>query len=249
MGQGILLSIHYCHFWKIWLNCCICYPALSCNMVQVYNPRTNPRYIEAKTAASWNGSSFYKGFSFNHLLPDSVSVLPQLKRDWDYHSGWMQSYLHQCGLYIVGSSVSGFGGESSDMDLCLVISSYEIDQRFHALEYLYRVQKALSQYRMCHFLHSFFSFFLINQEFIETRPKIFWFKNGQFSLRTRTFRINWSAHRHDIKIFFQSELAILSFENGWFFFKSRYSESNELRVRLVNIYLFIPNPDCLSIWW
>jgi len=60
---------------------------------------------------------------------------------------FIKSYLHQCGLYIVGSSVSGFGGESSDMDLCLVISSYEIDQRFHALEYLYRVQKALSQYR------------------------------------------------------------------------------------------------------
>ncbi|XP_045033151.1 poly(A) RNA polymerase gld-2 homolog A isoform X6 [Daphnia magna] len=58
-------------------------------------------------------------------------------------------YLHQCGLYIVGSSVSGFGGESSDMDLCLVISGHDVDQRFHALEYLYRVQKALKQ---CRFL-------------------------------------------------------------------------------------------------
>ncbi len=55
--------------------------------------------------------------------------------------------MHQCGLYIVGSSVSGFGGESSDMDLCLVVSTYEIDQRFHALGYLYRVQKALKQCR------------------------------------------------------------------------------------------------------
>jgi len=34
------------------------------------------------------------------------------------------------------------------MDLCLVISGHEVDQRFHALEYLYRVQKALKQCRM-----------------------------------------------------------------------------------------------------
>jgi hypothetical protein len=43
--------------------------------------------------------------------------------------------------------MSGFGGESSDMDLCLVISNHEVDQRFHALENLYRVQKALKQCR------------------------------------------------------------------------------------------------------
>ena len=51
----------------------------------------------------------------------------------------------QCELYIVGSSVSGFGDDSSDMDLCLVIATYDIDQRFHALEYLYTVQKVLKQ--------------------------------------------------------------------------------------------------------
>lgn len=64
--------------------------------------------------------------------------------------------MHQCGLYIVGSSVSGFGGESSDMDLCLVISGHEVDQRFHALEYLYRVQKALKQ---CSKLNTYFDLF------------------------------------------------------------------------------------------
>ena len=61
--------------------------------------------------------------------------------------------MHQCGLYIVGSSVSGFGGESSDMDLCLVISGHDVDQRFHALEYLYRVQKALKQCRTSIYLN------------------------------------------------------------------------------------------------
>jgi len=50
--------------------------------------------------------------------------------------------------------MSGFGGESSDMDLCLVISNHEVDQRFHALEYLYRVQKALKQCRKLLILES-----------------------------------------------------------------------------------------------
>jgi len=31
-----------------------------------------------------------------------------------------------CGLYIVGSSVTGFGGSSSDMDLCLMVSKKEV---------------------------------------------------------------------------------------------------------------------------
>ena len=65
--------------------------------------------------------------------------------------GFQSYYLNQCWLYIVGSSMSGFGGESSDMDLCLVISNHEVDQRFHALEYLYRVQKALKQCRKLFF--------------------------------------------------------------------------------------------------
>ena len=31
-----------------------------------------------------------------------------------------------CGLYVVGSSMSGFGTKSSDMDLCLMLSPHQV---------------------------------------------------------------------------------------------------------------------------
>lgn len=33
-----------------------------------------------------------------------------------------------CGLYMVGSSTNGFGGHSSDMDLCLMLSHGEVSE-------------------------------------------------------------------------------------------------------------------------
>ncbi|KAI6182407.1 PAP-associated domain-containing protein [Aphelenchoides bicaudatus] len=38
-----------------------------------------------------------------------------------------------CGLYIVGSTLNGFGSGSSDMDLCLMVTSRELDQRIDAV--------------------------------------------------------------------------------------------------------------------
>ncbi|CAB3407068.1 unnamed protein product [Caenorhabditis bovis] len=38
-----------------------------------------------------------------------------------------------CGLYVVGSSLNGFGNNSSDMDLCLMITNRELDQRTDAV--------------------------------------------------------------------------------------------------------------------
>ncbi|XP_060067206.1 uncharacterized protein LOC132547468 [Ylistrum balloti] len=54
-----------------------------------------------------------------------------------------------CSLYIVGSSMSGFGTMSSDMDLCLSISDQHIDQTKEAPEILYHIKKALAS---CTFL-------------------------------------------------------------------------------------------------
>lgn len=54
-----------------------------------------------------------------------------------------------CSLYIVGSSMSGFGTMSSDMDLCLSISDQHIDQTKEAPEILYHIKKALAN---CTFL-------------------------------------------------------------------------------------------------
>ena len=34
-----------------------------------------------------------------------------------------------CGLYVVGSSMNGFGGVKSDMDMCLMICQQEVHVR------------------------------------------------------------------------------------------------------------------------
>ncbi|XP_048253385.1 poly(A) RNA polymerase gld-2 homolog A-like [Haliotis rufescens] len=54
-----------------------------------------------------------------------------------------------CGLYIVGSSMNGFGTRNSDMDLCLMLSIHNIDQRKEATEILFLLQKSL---RNCFFV-------------------------------------------------------------------------------------------------
>uniref|UniRef100_A0AC34GI21 Uncharacterized protein n=1 Tax=Panagrolaimus sp. ES5 TaxID=591445 RepID=A0AC34GI21_9BILA len=49
-----------------------------------------------------------------------------------------------CGLYVVGSSLNGFGNETSDMDLCLVLTNGELDQRTAAVQFLRIVEEILS---------------------------------------------------------------------------------------------------------
>ncbi|VDN01632.1 unnamed protein product [Thelazia callipaeda] len=49
-----------------------------------------------------------------------------------------------CGLYVVGSSLNGFGTYNSDMDLCLMITNKDLDQRTDAVVVLNMIQTALS---------------------------------------------------------------------------------------------------------
>ncbi|TKR94248.1 hypothetical protein L596_008559 [Steinernema carpocapsae] len=49
----------------------------------------------------------------------------------------------RCGLYIVGSSLNGFGNNSSDMDLCLMITNKDLDQRTDAVVVLNHVMNCL----------------------------------------------------------------------------------------------------------
>lgn len=54
-----------------------------------------------------------------------------------------------CGLFIVGSSLNGCGSNTSDMDLCLMVSQKQIDQRQEATSILSVLRKA---FRKCSFL-------------------------------------------------------------------------------------------------
>jgi poly(A) RNA polymerase GLD2 len=48
-----------------------------------------------------------------------------------------------CGLYVVGSSMNGFGSITSDMDMCLMICQQEIDQHREAQQILGVVNRGL----------------------------------------------------------------------------------------------------------
>uniref|UniRef100_A0A0N5ATF7 PAP-associated domain-containing protein n=1 Tax=Syphacia muris TaxID=451379 RepID=A0A0N5ATF7_9BILA len=62
-------------------------------------------------------------------------------RDALYYS--IATTFPMCGLYVVGSSLNGFGSNSSDMDLCLMITDKELDQRVEAATILENVMDSL----------------------------------------------------------------------------------------------------------
>ncbi|CAI2318165.1 unnamed protein product [Caenorhabditis sp. 36 PRJEB53466] len=88
------------------------------------------------------------------LLSEPLSRMDVLsEKIWDYHNKvaqtdeMLQRKLHlrdmlytaispvfpMSGLYVVGSSLNGFGNNSSDMDLCLMITNKDLDQKNDAV--------------------------------------------------------------------------------------------------------------------
>ncbi|KAM7311626.1 poly(A) RNA polymerase gld-2 homolog A [Ixodes scapularis] len=57
----------------------------------------------------------------------------------------LQRIFPLCGLYVVGSSVNGLGSNSSDMDMCLMLTDSEVDQRNEAILVLRLVSNSLNQ--------------------------------------------------------------------------------------------------------
>ncbi|KAI1729661.1 cid1 family poly A polymerase domain-containing protein [Ditylenchus destructor] len=62
-------------------------------------------------------------------------------RDMLYYA--ISPIFPMCGLYIVGSSLNGFGNNKSDMDLCLMITNRDIDQRSDAVVVLSSIMRTL----------------------------------------------------------------------------------------------------------
>ncbi|XP_014249186.1 poly(A) RNA polymerase gld-2 homolog A-like isoform X3 [Cimex lectularius] len=56
---------------------------------------------------------------------------------------YIKTYFPKYGLYLVGSTMSGFGSECSDVDMCLLIRHVEVDQRSEAISYLSDIYKLL----------------------------------------------------------------------------------------------------------
>lgn len=63
--------------------------------------------------------------------------------------GKLRTLFPQCGLYIVGSSLTGFGSNKSDADMCLMITMDQVDQQRQAKPILTRVARLLTRTGWC----------------------------------------------------------------------------------------------------
>ncbi|GFX83437.1 poly(A) RNA polymerase GLD2 [Trichonephila clavipes] len=52
-----------------------------------------------------------------------------------------------CGLYVVGSSMTGLGVKSSDIDMCLMLTDSEVDQQKEAIKILHSVKYLFHKYK------------------------------------------------------------------------------------------------------
>jgi len=58
----------------------------------------------------------------------------------------LQRKFPYCGLYVVGSSMNGFGANSSDIDMCLVVTQGELNQKREATEILMYIRRLLKEH-------------------------------------------------------------------------------------------------------
>lgn len=61
----------------------------------------------------------------------------------------LRAIFPQCGLYVVGSSLNGFGSDSSDADMCLMLTENEVDQRQHARMILSHASRYIARTGWC----------------------------------------------------------------------------------------------------
>ncbi|CAJ0595900.1 unnamed protein product [Cylicocyclus nassatus] len=102
--------------------------------------------------------------TINRGVQFEISEMDVLSEEiWHYHNSVTQSEkmlnrkLHlrdmlyysicpvfpMCGLYVVGSSLNGFGNNTSDMDLCLMITNKDLDQKTDAVVVLNMILSTL----------------------------------------------------------------------------------------------------------
>lgn len=78
-----------------------------------------------------------------HQQTDEIFMRKMRLRDAVYQV--LKEAFSHCGLYVVGSSMNGFGTNSSDMDMCLMLTHYEIDQKTEATNILRQILRPLKK--------------------------------------------------------------------------------------------------------
>ncbi|XP_012135126.1 poly(A) RNA polymerase gld-2 homolog A isoform X4 [Megachile rotundata] len=68
---------------------------------------------------------------------------------WRYLYVYIKTAFPKYGLFLVGSTMNGFGSDNSDVDMCLLVRHTEMDQRNEAIGHLEQILKCL---RRCEFI-------------------------------------------------------------------------------------------------
>jgi poly(A) RNA polymerase GLD2 len=61
----------------------------------------------------------------------------------EYSFNLLQSRFPQYGLFMVGSTLNGFGSNVSDVDMCLLVRDTAVDQRSEAIYRLGQIMSCL----------------------------------------------------------------------------------------------------------
>ncbi|KAL7639026.1 UNVERIFIED_CONTAM: hypothetical protein RMT77_010560 [Armadillidium vulgare] len=93
--------------------------------------------------SEWDGLSHQVWSMFNkHQQLDCTFRAKMELRQRISHVIW--NVLPMCRLFVVGSSLSGFGANSSDVDMCLMVTPRDLDQRNEAQAVLRLLQRELN---------------------------------------------------------------------------------------------------------
>lgn len=90
---------------------------------------------------------------------------------WKYLYIFIKTSFPRYGLFLVGSTMSGFGSDKSDVDMCLVVRRSEIDQRSEAVRHL---EQMLNYLRCCDFVD--------HPELIQAKVPILKFRDTRYDL-------------------------------------------------------------------
>lgn len=65
---------------------------------------------------------------------------------WKHLYIYIKNQYPKYGLFLVGSTMNGFGSDNSDVDMCLLVRHTEMDQKYEAIEHLGQILKYLKKY-------------------------------------------------------------------------------------------------------
>lgn len=113
-------------------------------------------------------ASMWDKFVQNQQTEDMYRNKMELWKKLFFH---IKGFYPRYGLFLVGSTISGFGSNKSDMDMCLLVRHTEMDQRIEAVGHLERVLKCL---RQCSFIK--------DSDLIQAKVPILKFKDAEHNL-------------------------------------------------------------------